>query len=492
MKKYRFEIIPLAALILAAALMTPGRALAEDGGVNDQLRALQQRVGRLEEVEKELKEVKGRLSKLEAAGLAPADEEVIRERVEEWFNNNRETIIEQMTGHEAKRALLGFDMELAGYMTFIYQTVLTKNVIDKNGDGVRNDARCDALSFSFGLELTAWLAENQYAFMLIEGGNGDSTDAFTPNNMGLNDDANPTADPLDPTNSGSASDMRVTEAYYEGSFFGDRFIITFGKLDLTNYFDSNALANDEMWQFISSSLINNAAIGFPDDNDAAIRMLYSPFGGVDLDDEDENATDWLILQLGLSETDTNFNEVTQDGLVIGEVWFRPHKHSYFKNLINGRPGNYRLGGWLSEADTLSLREIRRDDEKGESTLSGLYLSFDQEIFDNVSLFMRYGMQDNSLALNEAFWSFGFQLNGEMWGRSQDYLGFGTATNVKNARAHFARPEFQKNERLYELYYMFHVTDFLHVSPVFQVLDNPAGDGDANTAAIAGIRFQFDF
>ncbi|RKY26993.1 MAG: hypothetical protein DRP79_03980 [Planctomycetota bacterium] len=492
MKKDRFALSICLVAAIAVVLTTAVPAQAEENSAEEALKALQRRVSKLESVEKELKDVKARLEKLESMGLPPADEEAIGKRVEEWFDQNRETIIEQMTGPEAKRALLGFDMEMAGYLTFIYQTVLTSNVIDKNGDGERDNARRDALSFSFGLEMTARLAENQYAFMLIEGGNGDSIDAFIPNNMGLNDDANPTADPLDPTNSGSASDMRVTEAYYEGSFFTDKFVITFGKLDLTNYFDSNAVANDEMWQFISSSLVNNAAIAFPDDNDAAIRMLYSPFGGVDLDDEDENATDFLLLQLGLSETDTNFNEVTQDGLVIGEVWFRPHKHPSLKRFVNGRPGNYRLGGWLSEADTLSLREMRRGDEEGESTLSGVYLSFDQEVYDNITLFMRYGVQDNSLALNEAFWSFGFQLDGSMWGRENDRLGFGTAINVKNARAHFARPEFQKNEHLYELYYMFHVTDFLHISPVFQVLDNPGGESRSSTAAVAGLRLQFDF
>jgi hypothetical protein len=48
-------------------------------------------------------------------------------------------------------------------------------------------------------------------------------------------------------------------------------IFTPGKGDLTNYFDTNAVANDETSQFLSSGLVNSVAVTFPEDNGAGGR-----------------------------------------------------------------------------------------------------------------------------------------------------------------------------------------------------------------------------
>lgn len=480
-----------AVFLLAAlwgAFLAAAPAAAEDA-VQEQLKTLQQRVNELEGKMEELQDVKTRLEKIECAGVTPPEEERIKECVEKWFENNRENIIQRLTRHEEKQHLLGFDMGLTGYMTFIYQAALNRHTVEKDdGEGWRDGGRRDVLSFTFGLELTAYLTEkrNQYVFLLFEGGNGDGIDRFIPNNMGLNGDAASTMD------AEGGADVTVNEAYYEGSFFDDKFVITFGKLDLTNYFDSNAVANDEMWQFASTSLINNPSIAFPDGNDAAIRALYSPFGGLDLNNEKEDASDWLLLQLGLSESNEDFNEVTSHGLLIGEAWFRPHKHPRLKNLVHGRPGNYRVGGYLNDGQSASIHDLIEETEPGNVKTAGVYLSFDQEICDNITLFTRYGKQDESVALNDRFWSYGVQLGGAMWGRSHDYIGLATAINVNNPRARFMHPQYTADERLYELYYMYHVTDFLHVTPLFQILDNPSGERGASTAVIAGLRLQFDF
>ena len=42
---------------------------------------------------------------------------------------------------------------------------------------------------------------------------------------------------------------------------GNRLALTAGRLDLTNYFDANAIANDESTQFLSDALVNNQMLG---------------------------------------------------------------------------------------------------------------------------------------------------------------------------------------------------------------------------------------
>ena len=55
----------------------------------------------------------------------------------------------------------------------------------------------------------------------------------------------------------------VNEAWTEFLFLDDIFTVTAGKIDLTNYFDNNAVANDENSQFITGALINNTAFVVP-------------------------------------------------------------------------------------------------------------------------------------------------------------------------------------------------------------------------------------
>ncbi len=446
---------------------------------------------KLDRALKELDEVKQRLARLEGGEPSVRFDEAMTEKIEKWFESKDKEIMERLSSSEFRRSLLGIDLELEGGLTFIYQAIVG-GVHSVHDD--RDGARRDALSLRFDLGLRANLTENQYVYMLLRAGNGDGIDAAVPNNIGLNDAAFPSADPLDPTNAGSASDVRMIEAYYEGSFFKGKVVLTFGKIDLTNYFDANVVANDETTQFISTALINNLTIPFADDNDAGIRLLYSPFGAYDPDDEDPGATDWLILQVALSETDANFNEVTQDGLGIFEVEFRPHKAPCLKHIFGDRPGHYRFGFYFSEADFATLGEQRRGaTNTPDHGTVGFYLSFDQNVCDWLTLFMRYGSQDSDVALNDQFWSFGGAIAGSLWGREDDVLAFGLGINVNNSDSGFLWPQYQGDERIWEMYYRWQVNEHIAFSPVLQVLQNLAGErSGTTTATILGLRLQIDF
>ena len=55
--------------------------------------------------------------------------------------------------------------------------------------------------------------------------------------------------------------LNLREAWLRTELFGQRLALTAGRLDLTNYFDQNALANDESTQFLSDALVNNQMLG---------------------------------------------------------------------------------------------------------------------------------------------------------------------------------------------------------------------------------------
>ena len=57
--------------------------------------------------------------------------------------------------------------------------------------------------------------------------------------------------------------LTVREGWLWLQFFNNRLDTFIGKLDLTNYFDRNAFANDETTQFLNAALVNNAMLKQP-------------------------------------------------------------------------------------------------------------------------------------------------------------------------------------------------------------------------------------
>ena len=55
--------------------------------------------------------------------------------------------------------------------------------------------------------------------------------------------------------------LNLREVWLRTELFGQRLALTAGRLDLTNYFDANAFANDETTQFLSDALVNNQMLG---------------------------------------------------------------------------------------------------------------------------------------------------------------------------------------------------------------------------------------
>lgn len=481
-------------LLMFPLLFAAPKAFADDAGGNaniqEELRALKDRVKHLEGVEQELTDLKARMAKLETQECTPAQQEVICKKVDAWFNSNSDRLIDDLSRHGPKTTLFGCDIEFHGYMTGVYQDALSKGIV-MSGNGHKGTRR-DAITYRLGLGMTVWLdeAHKQNAFITFRAGDGSGIDQYVPNHVGLNGAALNTVDSGMAGNSGTNTDVRLYKAGYEGAFFGDKLIFTAGKLDMTNYFDTNAVANDEMHQFVTAALVNNPSIGFPADTTPGIRALYSPFGAADMSNADPKSTDWLLLQMGLMQNPDE--QGTRDGMVIGEAWIKAQKTPWLKNIIK-RPGNYRFGTYLNENDSATLKEQEAGFEKGGASLTGFYTSMDQEIFDNVTAFFRYGLADKDVAPNYQFVSYGVQFGGDIWGRKDDYIGVGAAHNIHNPRAkNVDPPEFATNECVYEIYYNYKAAKFLQVTPFFQILDHQEGIKDANTGVIGGLRLQLDF
>ena len=313
-------------------------------------------------------------------------------------------------------------------------------------------------------------------FVLAEGSWSDGLNASSVGGLlGLNDDA------------GGDRSIDVTEMWHEQRLLDGRLIFRIGKIDLTSgfecrrcpaAFDGSAYANDEVTQFLSSALVNNPTIPFPD-NGLGAMVHVEPVAGLYV------AAGVADAQADGRETGlrTAFHEEDQF-LGILEVGLAPG--------LLGRPGAYRVGLWYDPQpkDRFS-GGTQRDDV-------GFYASCDQLVYkenadvkdiQGLGLFGRFGCADSDVNEMAGFWSVGGQYRGPIPGRDDDVLALGVAQGLLSRDAEWGRAS---QETVMEMYYSAAVFGWLTVSGHVQYVNNPGGTNDVDDAVVVGLRAQVKF
>ena len=204
--------------------------------------------------------------------------------------------------------------------------------------------------------------------------------------------------------------------------------------------------------------MNNPTIPFPDPGIGAAAR-FAP-------------TSWLYFQADAGDasaiaTESGFNTAFHgsDGpFGIFELGLSP--------LPSSASGTYRFMLWYNPAS----------DRNGESDNHGFATSFDQAIPGNLTLFFRYGVAEHPVDGLSDFASAGVVLEEPLPGRSKDSLGCGLAYG--NGIHH--------DETLVELDYNLHVNDHISVTPIVQLIDNPAQSPRDDTVVLAGLRAVYVF
>jgi carbohydrate-selective porin OprB len=425
--------------------------------------------------------------------------DVLEQKVKQYEEKQEELTQETRELKEAKSKLESLQEALGGISikadaTFVGQGTINN---DDNNNTEHDEGDVQDATFSYDLEIESQLWEHGTAYFLIEGGNGEGVDEEVPTLSGFNDDA--------PGNTSA----EVTEAWYEQEVpLGGAGSLTFtlGKVDLTNYFDASEVANDETAQFLSSGFVNNLAVEWPDDNGLGTRVTWSP-------------VEWLDVSLGAAESDSDWENIFDDGFAIFEVGFKP--------TLMGLEGNYRFYAWANAKDHLDVDDLRKvgkgkknwSQVDDDNTNWGVGFSFDQKIHKGITLFARGGIMDDDVVAGsiseeemdtvpiKGAYSLGFQVEGSYWGRDNDVfaVAFGGVVVEDDAEELYRTDAFygdyyddpedvdMENEYHLEVYYKLSFFDGkLEFSPDLQVVWNPNGNGDADTVWVVGTRMQVNF
>jgi high affinity Mn2+ porin len=289
------------------------------------------------------------------------------------------------------------------------------------------------------------LGESTIAVIDVEATGGDGVDAKVPSFSLLNGVAGSTGDRV-----------RFREAWVEHAAFDDRLVMTVGKIDLTNYFDANSVANDENSQFLAGAFVNSAVLGAP---------AIGP--GVRVQ---AKLAESLVFGVGFGSGDVDSADAFDHGYGIAELGFR---------LKAGElEGNYRVYGSVDGALPDGTMKL------AQKNALGFGASIDQQFTEKLTLFGRYGQRDKHVYTTKMAWSVGGQYAGLIPERKDDVLAF--------AFGQIGVAGGSSPEKLAEFYYKVKVNDQIAIAPVIQYLINPEGDGARDNVVALGLRSQISF
>jgi hypothetical protein len=242
--------------------------------------------------------------------------------------------------------------------------------------------------------------------------------------------------------------LNLREAWLRTELFGQRLALTAGRLDLTNYFDQNALANDESTQFLSDALVNNQMLG-----------LSSNGTGVATEFDAKNG---FRLKFGFQQSNDDAANLSDSMYTLTEV-------GYTLTPFALPEGTYRA--WF-----------RTDNTTESGVATGFGISLDQKLTPFMGVFARYGTSNLDPGRDNFFSvGVGFQ-NGYIF-NPRDTWGIGYAQMDL---------ETGQKERLTEGYYNFLLTERLRLSfHLTHVIDDADTESEFGYL-LPGVRFQAAF
>lgn len=247
--------------------------------------------------------------------------------------------------------------------------------------------------------------------------------------------------------------------------------ITVGKMDPFQFFDQNAIADDETARFQNKVFVHNPLLDAGGDmgGDAygfapGLRLAYGA--------SPDRATGWSA-SLGVFAA----GEVAGFGRGLGRPLLLAQLDTS-RRLWAGLPGNYRVYAWRNGQ--------ARDHEGRPAAHGGWGASLDQRLGDDWTGFLRYGHQLKGSPRVDRALTLGLELDGRRWGRSADGLGLATAwlhaaQSWRQAQASGAR------EQVCELFYRYQLNDKVQITPDLQWIRQPLAQAGSPSIRVWGVR-----
>lgn len=436
----------LAALIIIAALTT-ALGLVSDAHAQQSPpdpKAMQERIDALEK----------RLSELESSAVLSEPETRVRKK-EVYVDANgvehdepvagakKTTTYQRETAYRRQAISEKIEEALSAENESKVQIGVDGNIVlqalsQTKGEEIEADGHAYELA-SADLFFTAKLAQNTVFFADLVGFSGSTPDEeLVGSPLALNGYGARLDDP---------DEVNLREAWIQTELFDQQLTLIGGRLDLTNYFDTNAVANDETRQFISDPLVVNPMLGLSS-NGAGLTAIYDPKGG-------------FVFTLGAQQSSEDATSLSDSIYTLAQVGYRARPFGL-------QEGNYRV--WY------------RRDNSTDTQQDGYGVSVDQKLTPSFTVFARYGRADAGDG-SDQFYSAGFQFQNGWTLNPADAWGLGVAKiDLADGR----------KETLSEVYYNLHLAEKLRLTAHLQYAEETTVGAEKIAYIVPGLRFQASF
>jgi len=287
----------------------------------------------------------------------------------------------------------------------------------------------------------------------------------------------------------------------------DRLVITAGKFDVVDIFDSNTYAHDPRNDFLNWSVIDQGAFDY-----AANVWGYTYGAAV------EWYENWWTVRAAVVDLSTLPNSPNLDPRFSQveylteleerhALWEQPGKVKILYWLARGRLGDYQDAIALGEAtgQTPSTANVREYRDK-----YGVGINLEQQLAPDLGMFVRVSSSQGSVEeidftdINESL-SLGISLTGSRWKRPDDTVGLAlTANQISHqAKLYFAAGGLggligdgqlpnAGPEQIVESYYRLAAFSFAQVAADYQFIKNPAYNRDRGPVSVLSLRLHGQF
>jgi hypothetical protein len=410
-----------------------------------------------------IKTLEERLNALEASTVLSEPETRVK-RIEVYVDRNgnehdqpvdgakkkvtyqRERVYRRQTINEKIEDALA-DQEKRSVKVGVSAAIIPQFAIRSKGEPMKADGHAYQLA-NADLYFTANIAQHTMFFADVVGISGTPPDLEVPSLTLLNSFT---------ARLERQNQLNLREAWLRTELLSRRLALTAGRLDLTNFFDHNAIANDETSQFLSDALVNNPSLGLAV-NGSGFAAVYDPKKG-------------LNFKIGFQQSNPSATSLSDSIYSLAEV-------GYFLNPFKIGEGNYRFWYRVNNLDV---------DRGGPSAIrehrNAFGTSFDQRLSSTVTLGGRFGASQSEIGGRDQFYSGALQFRNHLVLYPGDYWAFGySQSNLRSG----------DREQLAEGYYNFQIAEKFKLSfHLTHVLETRPGSPKTGFF-VPGIRLQASF
>ncbi len=306
---------------------------------------------------------------------------------------------------------------------------------------------------------------------------------------------------------GATQEVDADVDRFGGSQTADRVVITVGKFQVEDIFDTNKYAHDSREDFSNWALIDTGTYDYAGDAwdytyGTAVEWYKGPWtlrGGI-FD---------LAIVPDSGELDPTFGQFQWDGEIERryKLWQQPGKLAITGFLSRARFGSYSDAIQLSEvtgqpADIAAVRNYTSRD--------GLSLNLEQQIAPNLGIFVRAGVVSGNVEpwqvsdIDKTV-AAGLSVSGKQWDRPDDTWGIaGIVNGISGVHEAFfndgglglvigdGKLPHPGLEQIIETYYSLAIAKNCWISPDYQFVVNPAYNLDRGPVSVLGLRLHAEF